>query len=362
MTFKVFVIFCSLCTLPWIRTINALNPPTQPLQIIPSWPPTPPTTNLTATSNLTSIDDMPADFRIISNYSRFKLFPVSLLLNAVDVALQLALEDYEGIITTYTSFILASHPQVEIVILPYGEEGIGTMPRKYAIWALNASIDEIVKLGKFQQSVFYVLMGDVGIGALSYRALPLGKVEGGGAGALEGTEGDITQSGGSGGEAALSVNAGTPSGLAPLPTASSKEANVLNVKPSNSSLTEDPPNLNVSIHLLPTPISFNSIFYTTLDMLRELAVNARTDRMPSFISHLDSSKFYVSVRDTNNPPRTAGNPPYFQAEWLMRAVAQMPAFMVKRWMFRECEVDVEVEGIRVGEIKVSRRRLGEEVD
>ena len=85
-------------------------------------------------SNFTSFGAIDPAFGCRPIFSRAKLRPVPCLLNSVNVALQLALEDFEGPIFK-TVFRLDTHPQVEIAVVPDAEGG--SIPRKFAVWGLN---------------------------------------------------------------------------------------------------------------------------------------------------------------------------------------------------------------------------------
>lgn len=88
-------------------------------------------------ATLTSLGAIDPAFSFVPVFQGAKLRPVPCLLNSVNVALQLALEDFEGPMFE-TVFRLDSHPQVEIAVIP-DEEG-GCIPRKYAVWGLNIGI------------------------------------------------------------------------------------------------------------------------------------------------------------------------------------------------------------------------------
>ena len=66
-----------------------------------------------------------------------RLPPVPCLLNSVDVALQLALADFEGAVFE-TVFRLENHPQVEIAVTP--EEEGGSVGRKFVVWGLHTGM------------------------------------------------------------------------------------------------------------------------------------------------------------------------------------------------------------------------------
>lgn len=88
-------------------------------------------------SNVTSFGAIDPAFKLVPVFRGPKLRPVPCLLNSVNVALQLALQDFEELMFK-TTFVLDSHPQVEITVIPDEEEG--SVPLKYAVWGLNIGI------------------------------------------------------------------------------------------------------------------------------------------------------------------------------------------------------------------------------
>ena len=88
-------------------------------------------------SNVTSLGAVDPAFGFVPILGNVKLRPMPCLLNTVNAALQLALEDYEGFMSK-TVYRLNSHPEVQIEVIP-DEEG-GSIPRKYAVWGLSAGI------------------------------------------------------------------------------------------------------------------------------------------------------------------------------------------------------------------------------
>lgn len=97
-------------------------------------------------SNLTSLRAIDPAFGFVPIFYGAKLRPVPCLLNSVNVALELALEDYEGPMFQ-TVFRLDAYPQVEIAVIP-DEEG-GSVPRKYVVWGLNIGIRTLFESPRF---------------------------------------------------------------------------------------------------------------------------------------------------------------------------------------------------------------------
>ena len=88
-------------------------------------------------SNVTSLGAVDPAFGFVPVLGDVKLRPVPCLLNTVNAALQLALEDYEGFMSK-TVYKLNSHPEVQIEVIPDGEGG--SIPRKYVVWGLSMGI------------------------------------------------------------------------------------------------------------------------------------------------------------------------------------------------------------------------------
>ena len=87
--------------------------------------------------NITLPGDIDPAFGLIRVPGGIKLRAVPCLLSTVNFALQLGLDDFEGLIPE-TAFRLDSHSQVEIAVVPDDESR--DIPRKYAIWGLSVGI------------------------------------------------------------------------------------------------------------------------------------------------------------------------------------------------------------------------------
>lgn len=124
--------------------------------------------------------------------------------------------------------------------------------------------------------------------------------------------------------------------------------------------TVDPQNdplLRVAFRLVGSVITIYDIFYLALGMLREVAPYPRTARLVDTTTPISAANLLLSTRQ-NNPQRTVQNPPYFQVEWLMKALARTPAYMLEQRSFRELEMTLFVDEVKVGEISIMRPRSG----
>lgn len=129
-----------------------------------------------------------------------------------------------------------------------------------------------------------------------------------------------------------------------------------NISTTRVDATNDP-HLEVSFQLTGSVITIYDIFYVALDMLRDMAPINQRACLGDAITRVPDANLDLSTRETN-PPRTAYNPPYFQAEWLMRALAQTPVYMLEQRSFRELDMVLFVDEMKVGEASVRRPTSG----
>ena len=88
-------------------------------------------------ANITSPREIDPAFGFVPVFGADKLRAVPCLLSTVNFVLQLGLGDYKGSIPE-TTFLLDSHPQVEIKVVPDVDRG--RIRRKYALWGLSIGI------------------------------------------------------------------------------------------------------------------------------------------------------------------------------------------------------------------------------
>ena len=125
------------------------------------------------------------------------------------------------------------------------------------------------------------------------------------------------------------------------------DANISTVDATNDS------ELEVTFHLAGAVIKIYDIFIMAIDTIRRLSVHGRTREFRDFTDYMETANLVISTRQTD-PPRTARDPPYFQIEWLMRALAQTPAYMLEQRSFREVDMELFVDEVKVGEVSLRR--------
>ena len=287
--------------------------------------------------NGTSLGAIDPDFQLVPQFKGRKLFPVSCLLVAVDAALQLALGDFEGTVTQKMVFKLDDHPQVEIVLLPSDEQGRASMPWKYAVWALNFSINIMIRNNRFQSSVFFILKNGQGLGALSYSLSQP---------AISDDPSEPTQ------DFVTNINRNDTHVIKSAPSPRVHFPEIVN---STDAIAYQP-DFRVFFQLRGSKIKFNDVFISSLDLLREFSMFPRYARLVSDVTHVRTTNLYLGYRDANDPPRTKADPPYFENEWLLRALALMPGFMVSQQAFEEVSIKITVDQIMISELSLTKKR------
>lgn len=289
-------------------------------------------------SNLTILGAIDPAFGFLPFFGGDMLAPVSCLMNSVNVALELALEDFEGLMPS-TVYRLDSNPQVEISVVPDHPQGF--IPRKYVVWGLNIGVDLMINNNNFQTAIFIILYRGRGIGAIHYRVA--GAPDYMSAGTL-----NTTLSAAQNSENISLLN----KTIALIETASADNRTDIDT----TSVTNDP-RFRVAFTLTGSILIIYDIFYAAIDMLRELADYKRTVRLVNDSTFIRSAGIDITTTDPNDPSRTVRNPPYFQAEWLMRAMAETPAYMLGQRSFREVEMNIFVDDIKVGMVSLRKRPL-----
>ena len=270
----------------------------------------------------------------------------SILVDALDAMVELALLDWEGHMgpKTFRSPIV-HYAQIEISISPADRSPGATMHPAYAVLGLFDLVLEILsdprRRSRSAESEF--LYNGHFVGKLILRR------------SVASPSSEFTS------EALLS----------PYPTLLSAKPNVSHDSAIAGDASTDvlsypawaDPRLKVSMLQGNDRLTTSEIFFAVLEMLVKCAPH------PSFYLVQD----FDVVIDT--PPITTAHrpifatfaglrgrfstPPYFQWEWLVKSLGQLPIFMLEKRDFRDAiRVGVRVDGIRVGEGQIVRQSRG----
>jgi hypothetical protein len=287
--------------------------------------------NLDHTTVPDSIDPF---FGCVPSFKGPKLNENSALLISLDAALQLALEDLDALLGE-TVYKLDSHPEVQIIIRPDRFLRHGKLPQRFAVWGLNIAIDLMIQTRNFQSATFL----------LTYSGRALATIE---FSVTEGRDGVPAR--------LWNVTQDVISLVQPY-----NRTTWLDIVDPNTNITKTDviasrrdPSLHVNFHLSGLVLSKYDICNAALNGLRQLSNYRRTERISNGTFFIPAAELEVVSVDANNPPRTSSRPPYYQAQWMMRALAQMPVFMLGLGEFKEVGMDIVVGKTLVGWVYVKR--------
>lgn len=303
-------------------------------------------------NSLGAID--PAKFQIGTDYGERKLPATSVLMNAVDVMVQLALQDWDSQMGRKTFKLdIAKYSQIEIFISPWDNAAGATLRSGFAVLGLfevilNILSDPVRRFRSVQSTFFY---DGSKVGWLMMRHTT--------------------------GISSVSASNMTKANPPTFPTFAEAAPNLDNTEPldtmAGATVLEAPAwedsHLKVTYGQYLDTFTIYEIFFTVIAYIRQMAVHSRTARVIDFTAIIDTppitsagQPIALSFRNYMNPPRTARNPPYFQWEWLIKAFGQLPQYMLDSRNFQEVvHMALKVDGVLVGEGYIVRKRTGLEL-
>lgn len=295
------------------------------------------------TSILGAID--PEKFQAMTAYGDISLPPTSVLMNAVNALVELALQGWEDRIDARTFRLDEQrYSDIEIHISPSYDIAGPVLKSGFAVLGLFEVMLQIVSnpAQRFKSINSIFLYDGQEVGQLKVnRTL---------AATLPSTS---TLS-------ALSQNQrGTSDGLL--------------IPSSNTTLSApawSDPRLSVSLVRGFQTLTIYEVFYGVFFLLREMAPHASSDQVKDFsllvnlfpvtaaVHSLD-----VSFDSSGNPPRTAADPPFFQWEWLIKAIGQLPKTMLDARDLRDIfHFGLKVDGVPVGRGWMLRQQFTQQID
>ena len=303
--------------------------------------------------NLTSpgaID--PAKFHIGMRYHKsIALPPTSVLMNAVDVMVQLALQDFESPMTRKV-FALDTprYSNVEIIIRPRDEASTATMLSGFAVLGLYDVIQSILSnpTQRFMEIFSNFIYDGVDVGWLRIKRRTVST-------------------------ASLHHTNSSFSLEQPTLHPSSKPAKSLGTTESLTRTTNetqlsmaaawDDPHLNVAI--TPGRVTFTvyELFLAVLTFISELARRARTSHVQTLSMTIikppvTATGQHIVIAFKSRGP-VAGDAPYLQVEGLIKAFGRLPLYMLARGSFRDVRsMAVGVDGVVVGEGYMVKEQAG----
>ena len=330
-----------LCTIISLNFIAAISQPTSVFNL--SLPSQNPQSLSAASSDVVVSDsaflgDGDPDFRVIPHIYDTKLDLIYCLLTAVEAALQLSLGNYESVLVGRMAFKFNESSTVEIEIIPNDQYGPGpkVLMWKFAVWALNESIDLMLKARKFRAAAFTIQYKNWDLGVILYSLITVTGSDDLPSEASNMTSRNVTKT--------ITANGTKDLQSGGLPS-------TVNI----TSALNTHPDLDLRFQFVGMPVALTDVFSVVLDLLRDLAHFNPAARLIGYWKRIGSANLIFNLQDPNSPPRSARHPPYLQAEWVVRTLAQIPTYMIEH-SFREIEVVMYVDDLRIGEISLTKTR------
>lgn len=255
-------------------------------------------------------------FSIDESFNGPKIPPIACLMSTVQALLKLGLQDFAGTMEAKT-WEFKTNPPVEISISPVYRQRL--IDRRFVVWGLREGVTSMISANKFKTASFI----------LSWEGKTVGFVR------IE------AQS------SAAIIYANETQGL-------TQESNLLSHN-SRASIGDDladktPTEITVDEHLKVfatsrgSTLSAWSVFRLVIVALAEAAEWKATERVEDYtedVPGVEINFFQLAAKSSS--------PPLFEGQWLIKALSVIPGYMLKRGVFKEVLLFMEVDGVRVAE-------------
>ena len=247
---------------------------------------------------------------------------ISCLMGVVNILVTLSLDEWWGTIPA-TSWHHDDHPQVTFMILPAVSGG--RIERRFVIWALGQAANLMMDLTKFECVSFLITWNKAAVGSLLI-------VDG-----RRNINGGINLASGTG-QRLIQQSAAVTSNVSLLTPSYLTSADVVEYT--------DDQRLHVKVSLVGSGIDVPDVLRMVITVIVAAAEQKPTERIQEFVSPENVPRVKLTFLPPIPPPT---NPPFFEIQWLIKAVAAIPTFMLKKGRFREALLMLEVDGIKVAD-------------
>ncbi|KAL8798437.1 MAG: hypothetical protein Q9182_006665 [Xanthomendoza sp. 2 TL-2023] len=232
---------------------------------------------------------------------------------------ELAVGDFEEAMSV-RNFVTRRFPQLSIQL--YATETV--IQRKYVVWGLVLAIHNMVVHQTFQHSFALLYWKGEDIGAISFGPTPITST------VLD------TQA---------HVGVTVPPKLVGPP--SSEAAHRLQPKGDDTAAIPVAANrVTVDFAYIGSNIGLETIFMTIISALSEAATRSAASRLDGpWSSQFEGWPCHFVTKPVSPTRRT---PPVYEWRWLIQVLGQATEYMVGRSDYRNLQMDIKVDGVRVG--------------
>ncbi len=128
--------------------------------------------------------------------------------------------------------------------------------------------------------------------------------------------------------------------------------------PENTKITADDVKdgkLVVRAMLTGATVPLFDVFLLVIAVLVDAAERGATERLQGYKSPATTAGVEIFFEEPV-PARTS--PPFFKVQWLMEAMASIPQYMIRKGVFKEALLFVEIDGVRVADGFLGGKGLG----
>lgn len=262
-------------------------------------------------------------FKVVPTFDGPRLPVISCLMNIVKSLEALAYMDFSGYMQE-ERWSLSDHREVSIIISPEASES--TMGRRYAVWGLQQAATTMIDLERFQSVRLSLLYDEVEVGTIKIGFRP-----------RPGKPGVTIASSAANNTQALSQQRNV---TFLNDTASTSE----NQENGNPIQAKGDKGLKVLATLTGSTVAPWDVFLLIIGVIAEAAELEYDERLHSYVSSRSIPRVEITFMEAT-PPRTT--PPFLEAHWLIEAMAMIPDCMIRKGVFMEALLILEVNGVDV---------------
>lgn len=262
-------------------------------------------------------------FSITTSFNGPNIPVVGSMINILETLELLALQDFSGVMPPQ-SWSLSDYADVGITISPAADEMI--IQRRFAVWGLCMAAEKLVNSMQFESATFSLFYDAniVGTIKVAFRDRRPGTT-----GTVVGTEANSTQ----------------PLFQQPSLNFLNDTARIDEISENISAIqAADDEGLKVQAAFVGPIIASYDVFLLLAGVITYAAEMGTHGQVDNFVLYRTSPDLAISVMNSQ-PPRTT--PPIFEAQWLIKAMAMLPYFMLRKGAFRETLFVLGVDGVGV---------------
>ena len=265
-------------------------------------------------------------FSVTCRQGETTLSATSLLMNAANAMMELALENFTRPIAT-RSFVVPGYP--EVMIMP----STGQVQARFLLWGVWEGIRRMINERNFQELLVRAHWTGVLMCTIWFRG-PLAKLS-------DASRNDTLSL------TARSENISIHSGTA-VSTQGLRNVDVRN--PLNDQ------QLTVTVIDVGEGLAITEVFLAIFAALEYMAHFPSTDQVAAFQVSPDGEDTTIGVIENSGPP--ALRPPYLEYRWVILSMAQIPEYMLQvQRRFTEVIIEIAIDGVPLGECNLFKEEL-----